>query len=322
MELGEKRGVMTSKLDEFIPRISYSTLMPYEPYRGVVYHYTSLSNIKSILLREGGALLWASRHDCLNDASEGTLPRLRFRQVCDRLSKEDKLDEAFLNVINNVQPNKTDLIIPTNGGKKRPVRDSYKTYIVSFSEDSDSLAMWNYYSKGSHYEGMNIGIDTQVLLNSLNSTLNKNGTVNIQAAKVIYDEDEQLEIIEEAILDLRRAYTPGHETSVRFCVGTLLAKLGPVFKLDYFSYEREVRLFVQVFKKFEIDNPVKYRSNAGFVIPYIELEFDKNSISEITLGPALSDEKQKLAQKEVAQEMMRSYGYGAQVDCSRIPVRF
>lgn len=313
---------MVSTLDEFIPRLKLETLRPYKPYNGTVYHYTSLRNINSILTDENALCLWASRQDCLNDMSEGTLPAARFEQACESLKESGAISEGFYNLIHDVPPNRTDLIIPAINGKTRPFRGEYDTYITSFSEDPDALAMWNYYSKGNRYEGMNIGVSSQALLDSLDSNLNRDHAIKLKMVKVVYDENEQLEILQAAILDLFHNYTPEYDSSVRYRIGTLLTTLKPLFKLDYFSHEKEVRLFVRVFKKYKNAVDVYYRSNAGFVIPYIKLNIAKSSVSQITLGPSLGNEEQKERQQTIVQELLESRGYQAAVKCSEIPVRY
>lgn len=67
---------------------------------------------------------------------------------------------------------------------------------------------------------------------------------------------------------------------------------------------------------------MKYRTNAGFIIPYIELGFGKSSVRSIMLGPSLGDIRQKKAQEEVAREMMEGHGYQVAVESSKIPVRY
>lgn len=313
---------MISTLDEFTLKLKLETLMPYKPFNGTVYHYTSLGNINSILTDENALCLWASRHDCLNDMSEGTLPAIRFKQACESLKESEVISEDFYNLIHDVSPNRTDLIIPTINGKTRPFRGECDTYITSFSEDPDALAMWSYYSKGNRYEGLNIGVSSQTLLDSLESRLNADHTLKLNMVKIVYDENEQLEILRTAILDLYQNYTLEYGSSVRYHIGTLLAKLKPLFKLDYFSHEKEVRLFVHVFKKIKNTTDVYYRSNAGFVIPYIQLSIAKSSVSQITLGPSLGNEEQKREQISIVQELLGSRGYQASVNCSAIPVRY
>lgn len=313
---------MSSLLDSFIQKLRPETLMAGKPYDGTTYHYTSLGNISSILLSGDTTCLWASRHDCLNDISEGTLPEKRFIQVCDALRKTTEISDDFYRLIRDVPPNQTDLIIPTINGKTSPFRGKFNTYITSFSEDPDALAMWNYYSKGNQYEGMNIGVSSQTLLRSLESNLNPMRTLKINMVKVIYSETEQTEILRRAILDIYRNYSPEHGSSVRYCIGTLLAKLQPVFKLDYFSHEKEVRLVLKVFEKFKDDVPVYYRNNVGFVIPYIKLNIDRAAVVEMTLGPSLGSDNQKEHQRAVVQDMLTTHGYQASVRSSGIPVRY
>ena len=198
------------------------------------------------------------------------------------------------------------------------MRGDFRRYVVSFSKDPDALAMWNYYSKGNRYEGMNIGIDIGSMKGFLDSALNFDGSVKVQTAKVIYREEEQISIIEKAILDLKEHYEPRYESSVGYCIGTLLSNL----KLECFEHEKEVRLFVDILDKPQSKPTVKYRTNAGFLIPYIELGFGKNSIRSIMLGPSLDGVRQKRAQEEVAREMMERYGYQVAVESSKIPVRY
>lgn len=258
---------MISKLDEFVPKLKFETLMPYKPYNGTAYHYTSLGNINSILLNDDSLCLWASRHDCLNDISEGTLPATRFEQACKFLFESGAITKDFNDLIKNVSPNRTDLIIPTIKGKAQPVRGEFDTYVESFSENSDALAMWNYYSKGNRYEGMNIGVSSQALLDSLEKNLNTDHTIKLNMVKVVYDTNEQLKILQTAILDIFQNYRPEYNNSVRYCIGTLLASLKPLFKLDYFSHEKEIRLFVNVFKKFKKISPFAIETTQALLSP-------------------------------------------------------
>lgn len=314
--------VARSPLDEFTEKLKLETVMPLRHYNGEVYHYTSLGNVNSILLGEEGLCLWASRIDCLNDASEGTLPEIRFAQACDELKAAGRIDERFYELVRDVRPNRTGLVLYTANGETRPMRDEFKTYVTSFSEDPDALAMWNYYSKGNRYEGVNIGVSSRGLLNSLNSRQNQGGTMMALMVKVIYDERAQLELIERALLDLYENYEQGYEMPARYHIGTLLCNLKPVFKLACFSHEKEVRLFINVYRKFESEVRVGYRTCAGYVIPYISLNFDRAVVSRITLGPSLGSDNQKAVQKKVVGEMLMECGYQAAVEQSNIPVRY
>lgn len=153
---------MESLLDKFTSELRINAFPTAEKHTGTIYHYTSTSNINPILLNGDTVVLWASRYDCLNDISEGTLPQIRFTEVCDELRKSGRISAEFYDLIHQIKPTKTDLILPTVDHCTRPHRGEYDTYVASFSEAGDALAMWNYYSKGSRFEGINVGIRTQM----------------------------------------------------------------------------------------------------------------------------------------------------------------
>ena len=67
---------------------------------------------------------------------------------------------------------------------------------------------------------------------------------------------------------------------------------------------------------------VEYRTCAGYVVPYVSLNFDRAVVSRITLGPSLGSDDQKAVQKKVVEEMLKSCGYRAAVEQSNIPVRY
>ena len=83
-----------------------------------------------------------------------------------------------------------------------------------------------------------------------------------------------------------------------------------------------MRFVVQIFKKYKTEVPVKYRTYAGYIIPYIELRFDKRAVCQLTTGPMVGTEQQKKLQQSVIHEMLESHGYYVSEKCSEIPVRY
>ena len=75
---------MESLLDKFTLKLNMSAFPTVEKYTGTIFHYTSTNNINPILLNGNDVVLWASRYDCLNDISEGTIPQIRFLEVCEK----------------------------------------------------------------------------------------------------------------------------------------------------------------------------------------------------------------------------------------------
>lgn len=313
---------MDSLLYNFTKKLNLSALPHVERYTGIIFHYTSTSNINPILLNDKKVVLWASRYDCLNDISEGTIPQVRFSEVCEELRQSHRISKEFYDLIHEIKPTRTDLIVPVIDHCTRPHRGEYDTYVTSFSEADDSLAMWNYYSKGSRYEGINIGINTQVLVDSLELKGNDEGKIKAHALKVIYDDARQREMITTFVEELFSKYEPGDESSVRYHVSTMLSSLKMLFKDKCFEHENEVRVVVQIFRKFKSEIPVKYRTYAGYIIPYIELPFDKGAVCQLTTGPMVCNEQQEELQQSVISEMMKSHDYKVSVKRSKIPVRY
>lgn len=313
---------MESSLDKFTQKLRMSAFPTVEKYTGTIFHYTSTINMNPILFNWDKVVLWASRHDCLNDISEGTLPQIRLSEVCEELRRSGRISESFYNLVRQIKPTKTDLIFTTIDHCIRPYCGEYDTYVTSFSETDDSLAMWNYYSKGSRYEGINIGIRTQMLLDSLEMNGRSEGKIKACAFKVIYDDAQQREMISTFIEELFSRYEPGDEASVRYHISTMLSSLKMLFKNKCFEHEKEVRVVVQIFKKYKSEVPVKYRTYAGYIIPYIELRFDKGAVCQLTTGPMVGTEQQKQLQQSVIHEMLESNDYYVSEKCSEIPVRY
>ena len=311
-----------SLLDKFTSKLTLSAFPTPEKYTGTIFHYTSSNNINPILFNEDTVVLWASRYDCLNDISEGTLPQIRFAEVCEELRRSEQISEEFYNLIHQINPTKTDLTFITTDHCIRPFRGEYDTYVTSFSEAYDSLAMWNYYSKGSRYEGINIGIRTQMLLDSLEMNGHIEGKIKVCAFKIIYDAIQQREIISTFIEELFSKYEPGDESSVRYHISTMLSSLKMRFKNKCFEHENEVRVIIHVFKKYKEEVPVKYRTFAGYFIPYIELKFDKGAVCQLTTGPMVGTEQQKQLQQSVIHEMLENHDYYITEKSSEIPVRY
>lgn len=308
-----------SKLDEFLQMMGSDTYMPKEYYRDI-FHYTSPVGCTSILTEDSSALtLWASRYDCLNDISEGELVQDRYRQVCEELLENGQISNYLYELFSEIQPART-ILIPINGNHTiRVKRVEYDYYVCSFSKNSDSLAMWNYYSKSSKYEGYNIGFYAMIKENIESFFESKEAVADIYP--VIYENTAQKELIRALLLKMKELYSQEQGTSIRYVISNKLTEWRLVFKSDYFKHEEEVRIVVKVSKKGS-GIPLKFRNNAGYLIPYIELKLDKSMVSYVNVGPLNCPEEQKSQQVKVIEEFLKVHGYSAIVDYSKIPVRY
>lgn len=315
------RNFIKSQLDEFICRLNIDTITSNPTYDGNLFHYTALKNINSILINNRDKIvLWASRYDCLNDASEGQIITNVYNNACQKLKTEKRITEELFEVISTVKPNCTNLFIDIENN--RFVRCEVDTYIASFSKDCDLLAMWNYYSKGNVYDGINLGFDSKVIKRSLINNTHFNG-VDIQICPVFYEEDKQIQLIEELILTLKDKYISSQDDPyIRYVIAYKLAEWKMLFKSKHFAHEKEVRIIIRVGKKFADEVSVKYRDSFGYIIPYIELEIDKDSLIQITFAPLFGNESRKNSQYNVMKEILTSAGYNADVKFSEVPVRY
>ena len=163
-------NIELSNLEKFQILMAMKTnYMPLE-YDGDMFHYTSSNGFQSILFGDKfDAVLWASRYDCLNDVSEGTIAEEILKEVSNDMYKSKEISEELYKLFSSIKTSRTIPLYREVDGDLKFTRSECNRYICSFSKNKDSLAMWNYYSKGSKYEGFNIGFDSV----DLKATLNK-----------------------------------------------------------------------------------------------------------------------------------------------------
>jgi hypothetical protein len=303
--------------------------MPGE-YGGTIFHYTSPSGMQSILFNDPTCItLWASRFDCLNDISEGTIAEKVFGEVCDELKNSGEISESFYSIIRKVSPARTFPFWVTVNHVTRVTRDECDRFVTSMSKNSDSLAMWNYYSKGSKYEGFNLGFDPVCIKDSLVHRFSGKEIVT-RIYPVVYKKEEQKNLIKPLILAIYETWATmdddKYDSIVRCIVSDKLNDWKLIFKGEYFQHEEEVRIITDVAKRTKngVQLPIEilYRYNCGLITPYVELKLNKECLTDITMGPLQCNGEQKDVQKKVISEMLSVHGYTAMEKVSEIPVRF
>ncbi len=134
----------------------------------LIYHYTSASGLLGILKRDC-CKLWFTKYNSLNDSYESKNISDFLKSYCSKRIETGIFSREFATRIMSLTPSnkrfitirsKTDNSIFLERGitsitnmKQVPC----DTYLCCFSDDADSLPMWNYYSKSDRYEGYNIG---------------------------------------------------------------------------------------------------------------------------------------------------------------------
>lgn len=285
-----------SKISKYsIPRDDYMA--------GKGYHYTSVLALQQILTKQ---TLYLTNSEFLNDREE----------ILYGLDLIDKIDREILNIHLNIEELKNIII-----------ESLRRTFILSYSLNADSLALWGNYTS---FEGYNIGFDFKKMFkyqyenrtyfkgNNLNEEgndikyiISRKNDVNIKSkciGEVIYNRLKQEEIIRELISAYNEVFSFEGELSeeeqrlfrctqqdIENEIIMDLIHYVNLFKHPGYQQEEEYR-FVYILSEEGYSNLVKFRNSRGLIVPYIEMGFndDKTTnekglpICSITIGPKLN----------------------------------
>lgn len=259
-------------------------------------HYTDINGLKGIL---SGNCFWVTRSDYLNDSSEiiqiKNVIELVYNQFtedkhmyCNEYDTNGLLMWNFMDYIKFIG-NKID--------NNQSTRD-YDIYVLSLSENSDSLALFSNYST---LDGYCLGFDTDRLLNfeSPPRYFSRYKDLMVSGGKVIYSLSEQVQTLWNDILKAynsvfeRLRYNKVHvvDQSIYNIIFKELMSFIAVkiqiyaifFKHPSFYHEEEYRVAFIIDD--EHSNILKFRTKGSERIPYIEYEFNKLPLKFIRKSP-------------------------------------
>ena len=286
-----------------------------------IYHYTSPMGLNGILANH--TLRFTDRN-YLNDYSEGRYVlelclKSRFEIVLPieyRRYFKDYCRELWNN----------------------PTKKQRYVYQCSFSIDSDNLSLWNYYTKSDGIKGYNIGFYSKDLENQLETAplIPREHGLKVFCGKIIYNERKQKEILKSIVRDFSKVITDYKEdkTFCKIAVEVLVEKIlqvGAFFKNNCFKHENEYRLLLfltavwdkqsQSIKFMILNKGVSTYEKNGLLIPYVDIEFPRNILQEITISPTIiHDEAQGNLRNALK---LHSYEFNQVLICqSKIPVRY
>lgn len=183
---------------------------------------------------------------------------------------------------------------------------AYHTYTCSFSKNSDSLSLWNYYATTSG--GINIVFDfawnmfkgsNRTQVNTVDKLKND---IMIYRGLVIYQEEDKKKCITELLNLLYQIYCDTKDEIEKYRSYILYAFKESVnhmrcfFKNEHFINEEEYRVVLKIPEEFLqtedccddiVGKGVFKRGN--ILIPYVDYKFEKESIKRITMNPYVSD---------------------------------
>ncbi len=276
-----------------------------------IYHYTSSGGAKGIF--ENSTLRFTDR--CfLNDQSEGQYVLELCRNNINRIiPDESKFKERFLHHLEE----KRDVVL----------NDSFRVYQCSFSANSDSLCMWNYYTKSNGVKGYSMQFKTLGLTDRvLPKYEREDKKPHITLGKVIYDKEVQLSIIKK-IVDKFANYENehGHYDFIASYAVRKILQQGTFFKQSCFEIEEEYRLVLTLYLEgnefIGVSNKAGFMERNDIFIPYIDIDFEPDSLTGVTISPTLDSETTRLSIKLISQ-MKFNHLKDDDIKASEIPVRY
>lgn len=150
-----------------------------------------------------------------------------------------------------------------NNGECDDLRHRNAIFMTSFSENENSLPMWNMYGKNGN--GVSIGFDLELLRSHSEGTIKR----------CLYDTSLNRALFQKSLSNERssKAANSGEEFQRYLMILMNFAKKG------CYEYENEIRLIRHV-----IETP-EYRLSENFIVPYVDNVFPKEIIKKIIIGP-------------------------------------
>lgn len=246
-----------------------------------MFHYTCSESCFEIIKT---SKLWASSAFCTNDTTEIEHGVLLVQSVAKEYLQNDELDR----INPYVRPWLTE------------------TCVACFSEPpADQLSQWRAYAKNG--AGYAIGFSSALL-----EQAGKEMASTFDLVPVIYDEKQQLSELRKLFEDNQPADRSDSAYSSRIMVKAVRRALS--FKNESFKEENEWRLI----SSFMGPAPsIQYRATKWGIMPYVEIPFDRTSIDEVWLGPALDHQ----LTERTLEMYIRHFGLTSLVRHSKIPLR-
>ena len=244
----------------------------------LLFHYTTQDGLLGILRERK---LWCTHIAYLNDASEYSFTASQYEEALQALSAEQGRDDQMQDYAGDA------LFFWTGGGHRRPAlawESDVQEYVASFSEAVDDLSQWRAYSSaGSRYA---IGFRKEAL-----QRLAARYCMSFEKVQY-YDrpslvtklKEEFIRSVNEARSGMfpneldRRNGAPhsGHVGGYGTLSQNLVTRIAPLIKDERFRSEQEWRLVGRATARNSVDFPNRSaRPGRSFVVPYVELSFDK-----------------------------------------------
>jgi hypothetical protein len=270
-----------------------------------LYHYTSQKGLVGIISTKS---IWATDIFFLNDASEFQYSENILANEIDNYLKTAKFKEDESKLL-NLLPDVT-----------KSVREVYKPFVCSFSEESDLLSQWRGYC--SQVSGFSIGFDTKIMMENLKKH-------SFEISQCNYKIEEQkliiLKLIKEFVIGFRKIENKNIEKVTELALKFQSAFYGnvPRLKDQSFKEEKEWRFVLSVRTvKFYKPDEINFREGKSMLIPYMSVplwqENEKIPIKEIIIGPT---PHMDLSQRALETFLLKNHVIATEIKHSKIPFR-
>lgn len=243
-----------------------------------LYHYTTIDALLNMVKTDSQLHFWATRYDYLNDGEEFKKGIEVLNSIIPKIEKEFNTEEA----------KKISGYITELGNKLEKYYKSGNAgfYVVSLSEEADSLPMWRMY--GNDCNGIAIGLDFDTVYHEYDKT---EIAGKEKFREVSYEGDKNIEHTIKSIYELWKTLEVQEGMELANEYANIVNLLCIYIKSHHFAYEKEwrVALYDWDIKPDNIDekyySPIRFRNKNGIIIPYKEISLTTNAIKSITLGP-------------------------------------
>ena len=257
-----------------------------------VYHYTSLETLFKLIdgIKDNQFTFYASRITELNDRSELIYGFQKFWRLIPSIEKELQIDidEYKLSKLSNNGNFDNLPQIIYNG----LINSRHIPFVISFSNDKDSLPMWTMYANNGY--GVALGFKIQFYISKDQKVifdLTKYDPSKPCSIRVSYGEFTKNSIIYNYVKLLYYRYYNRvnglkNEKEIINKQLALVEDIGiaasVLLKHQSFCFEKESRYYCKVFD----ENLIKFRINSkGNIIPYTEVMIPISMLNKIVIGP-------------------------------------
>lgn len=251
----------------------------------VLYHYTSIDILEKILTESIGKkyfILRGTHIEYLNDYQELKLAIENMQHLIEEFERNGN-DKQNKELSKNLNYNKWKTIINWGG----LLTDFY---ITSFSENSDSLPMWNIY--GNNGNGVAIGCK---------KTHKETKNERTRWGKCFYSTDRFKKLFNDKVFQIiydNIDFENGNLSISGDLVFNNLSFYFGILKHASYEFEKEWRLM----KQLNIErNTIKFHPSNGILKPFVENKFSKSDLKKIVLGPCADKELSERSVKMLLQ---------------------